>query len=180
MKRDAADAIVWGKGVSLEDTWRGMERCVDEGLVRDIGVSNYSVALICDLMQYARIPPTVNQCEAHVCNTRQELREVCGMFGIHFTMYSVLGSGKEGPLHEQAVKDIAKKVEATQAQVLIAWGLARKCSVLAKSVHLDRICENFAADKVQLDADDLAVLDKLDRKLLVCNMVEYWDFPSHA
>lgn len=169
-----------GGGVSLQETWTGMEALVDAGLSRDIGVSNYSVALLCDLMQYARIKPSVNQCEAHVYNTRTELRSVCDMFNIHFTMYSVLGSGKEGPLGDETVARIAKEKGASAAQILLAWGIANKCSVLAKSSKPDRIKQNFGCETVNLSEDEVAVLDKLDRGLRVCDMVEYWKFPSHA
>lgn len=169
-----------GSGVSLEATWRGMERVADAGLARDIGVSNYSAVLLADLLQYARILPAVNQCEAHVNNTRAELRDVCRQFGVHFTMYSILGSGKDGPLGDPIVAEIAKSVSASPAQVLIAWGLGKGCSVLAKSTKKDRIQGNFEADRVNLSGEQVARLDGLNRNLLVCNMSEYWGFPSHV
>ncbi len=178
-KRTEDGSIDWGKGGSLQNTWRAMEKLVDTGKVRDIGVSNYSVALLCDAMQYARIPPAVNQCEAHVCNTRNELRKVCEMFGVHFTAYSILGSGKKGPLEEPVVLRIAEKKGVSAGAILIAWGLAKNCSVLAKSTKKQRIVANFEAEKIELDDDDIAALDKLNKGQVVCNMEEYWEFPSH-
>lgn len=180
MLRDGDGSIRWGKGVSLEDTWRGMEDCVRMGLVKNIGVSNYSVTLLMDLLQYCEIRPAVNQCEAHVYNTREELKSVCTQFGIHFTMYSILGSGKEGPLGDATVHRIAKDKGATAAQVLIAWGLAKECSVLAKSSKAKRVRENFGGGAVLLSEEEVKELDGLDRELRVCNMIEYWGFPSHA
>lgn len=171
--------IDFGKGVSLQDTWRAMEKLVDEGKVKDIGVSNYSVALLCDALQYARIPPAVNQCEAHVCNTRKELRQVCDKFGVHFTAYSILGSGKQGPLEEPAVTKMAEEKGVSAGAILIAWGLAKNVSVLAKSTKKERIEANFLAEKIELDVDEIAALDKLNKGLVVCNMEEYWQFPSH-
>lgn len=180
VRRDDAGKIAWGRGVTLEMTWRGMEACVDKGLARDIGVSNYPATLLMDLLQYARIAPAVNQCEAHVYNAREELRHICDQAGVHFTMYSILGSGKEGPLGDAVVASVAKRNGATPAQVLIAWGLAKGCSVLAKSTRKERIAENFDAARVALSEDDVAALDGLERGMRCCDMNEYWGFASHA
>lgn len=178
--RDGMGKIRWAKGVSLEMTWRGMEDCVELGLARDIGVSNYSVMLLMDLLQYARIRPAVNQCEAHVYNNRKDLREICEEFGIHFTMYSILGSGNKGPLGDEVVKGVAKRAGITVAQTLIGWGIGRGCSVLAKSERRERILENFGGGDVKLEEVELEKLDGLDCGLLVCDMREYWGFASHA
>lgn len=178
--RDDQAAIQWGSGVSLEHTWRGMEDCLEQGLVRNIGVSNYSVAQLMDLLQYAKVRPAVNQCEAHVYNTRPQLRQICEQFGVHFTMYSVLGSGKEGPLGDATVARIAELKGATPAQVLLAWGMANGCSVLAKSEKPERVRENFKCETVDLTQEEVKALDALDRQLRVCDMVEYWGFASHA
>lgn len=179
MSHDSNGLIELG-GASLLETWRGLEECVHLGLVRDIGVSNYSAALLVDVINFAQIKPSVNQCETHVYNTRPELRSVCDMFDIHFTMYAILGSGKEGPLADETVATLAKQHDATPAQILIAWGLSQKCSVLAKSTQPSRIVQNLASENVILSDEDVKMLNALDRKQIVCNAVEYWGFPSHA
>lgn len=145
-----------------------------------IGVSNYSALQLMDLLSYAKIPPAVNQIEGHVNNQRAELRSVCAAYDIHVTMYSVLGSGKEGPLQDPIVKDIAKAHGVSAGAVCIAWALSTGCSVLAKSVTPSRIEENFKADEVELTAEEIKQLEGLERGLLVCNMNEYWGFPAHA
>ncbi|KAI0566936.1 aldo/keto reductase [Gracilaria domingensis] len=178
--RNDKGGITWAEGVTLEDTWRAMEKCVELGLAKDIGVSNYSVLALMDAMQYARIKPAVNQCEAHCYYQRCELRQVCAMFGVHFTMYSILGSGKKGPLQDEVVARIANEHDATPAQVLIAWGVQTGCSVLAKSANAARIEQNFKAATLKLSAEQVEELGALDRGLMTCNMVEYWGFPSHA
>lgn len=179
LPKDSKGLIELG-GASLLDTWRGMEECQRLGLVRDIGVSNYSAALIVDVMNYAEIKPSVNQCEAHVYNSRSELRDVCAMYDIHFTMYAILGSGKEGPLSDGTVTKIAEAHDATPAQILVAWGLAHGSSVLAKSSKPERIAQNFASEKISLSEDEIKKLDELDRGQICCNMSEYWGFPSHV
>ena len=75
--RDDDGQIVWGNGVTLEQTWRAMETLVDRGLVCEIGESSYSAALLNDLLQYERIRPALIQCEGHVMNSHSKLREVC-------------------------------------------------------------------------------------------------------
>lgn len=178
--RDEKGGIEWGDGASLEQTWRGMEQCVRMGYAKDIGVSNYSVMLLMDLLQYASIHPAVNQCEAHIYFNRKELREICAQFGVHFTMYSVLGSGKKGPLQDDIVCEIGKRKGISAAQVLIGWGLASGCSVLSKSSRVERAKENWKGGLVELSGQELEELNGLDRGLMTCNMVEYWGFASHA
>lgn len=180
LPRNDDGTIKWGTGVSLQNTWEAMEKAVETGKVRDIGVSNYPIVLLADMLQYAKIKPAVNQCEMHVNFSRKELREVCESFGIHFTAYSILGSGKTGPLGDPAVCAIAEKVNASPAQVLIAWGISKNVSILAKSTKPDRITSNLAAEKIILDADDIEKLDGLNKNLITCNMEEYWEFPSHC
>lgn len=168
-------------GASLLETWCGMEECQRLGLVRDIGVSNYSVALMADVMNYAEILPSVNQCECHVYNTRVELRSVCDMYNIHLTMYSILGSGKEGLLDDEVVALIAKSHGATSAQVMIAWGLSKHCAVLSKSAKAKRMAENLKSENISFSDEEIAKLDALDRKQMVINMANFWGgFPSHA
>lgn len=174
------DGLKFGSGVTLQNTWQAMEALVETGKVRDIGVSNYTVAHLCDVLQYARIKPAVNQCEMHVNYSRTELRQVCENFGIHFTAYSTLGSGKTGPLSDPVVCNIAEKLSVSPAQVLIAWALSKNVSLLAKSTKPERITSNLAAEKLSLDGDDIAKLDGLNKNLITCNMEEYWGFPSHC
>jgi len=143
-------------------------------------VSNYSALQLMDLLSYAKIPPAINQIEAHVNNQRAELRTVCNDNNIHVTMYSVLGSGKEGPLQDPTVKAIAKAHGVSPGAICIAWALSTGCSVLAKSVTPSRVEENFKADEIDLTADEVKQLEALERGLLVCNMNEYWGFPAHA
>lgn len=178
--RDSEGEIEWADGVTLEETWRGLEECVELGLVKDIGVSNYSAMGLMDLLQFCKIKPAVNQSEAHVYHTREDLRYVCEKIGVHFTMYSVLGSGKQGPLQDETVARMAKTKNATPAQVLLAWGMAKGCSVLAKSSKPERARENYGAVQVELSEAEVKELDALERGLRTCNQMEYWGFPSHA
>jgi diketogulonate reductase-like aldo/keto reductase len=185
VKRDASDPynIAWAApGVTLEDTWLGMEDAHEAGLVKNIGVSNYSASTLMDLLRYAkRVKPAVHQFEGHPMFQRRELVEIGRKYGIHATMYSILGSGKEGPLQDPVIRGIAEKHGVSPAAVCIAWGLSSgDVSVLAKSTNAERIASNFAVEKVKLDAEDLEKIIGLDKGLRTCSMVEYWQFPSHV
>eukprot|EP00727_Mastigamoeba_balamuthi_P014455 m51a1_g9634 putative aldose (283) ;mRNA; f:1149667-1150636 len=157
--------------VPIAETWRAMERLVDEGLVRSIGVANYSVAHLRDLLAVARIRPAVDQVEAHVLLQQPKLREFARHEGIHLTSYGTLGNlgstirRKDFPnlLELPEITAIAKRVGATPAQVLLKWALQSGFSVIPKSVTPSRIAENFRAVDVQLSDENMAELAKLNR-----------------
>lgn len=149
-----------------------MEKAQKDGLVRSIGVSNFTQTKLKDLMDKAEIMPAVNQVEIHPYLAQNDLVEFCRANQIVVTAYAPLGSGdrpdtmKEAGepslLADQVVADIAKKNSATPAQVLIAWGLARGLVEIPKSVQFDRIEENLGALNVTLDDDDMKRLNAID------------------
>ncbi len=155
-----------------EETWAEMEKAQKDGLVRSIGVSNFTQTKLKDLMDKAEIMPAVNQVEIHPYLAQNDLVEFCRANQIVVTAYAPLGSGdrpdtmKEAGepslLADQVVADIAKKNSATPAQVLIAWGLARGLVEIPKSVQFDRIEENLGALNVTLDDDDMKRLNAID------------------
>ncbi|KAK4528751.1 hypothetical protein GAYE_SCF64G6697 [Galdieria yellowstonensis] len=165
--------------VSLEQTWHAMEEVQKMGLVKSIGVSNYSIVNMLDLFSYCKIPPAVNQIEMHPYYARTDLLEFCKSRGVHVTAYSPLGSGKHGPLQDETVAKIAKKHGRTPAQVLIRWCLQRGCSVIPKSVKKERIKENFDV-LFELSPQDMKELEALDKNIILNHQKEYWGFNIHA
>jgi alcohol dehydrogenase (NADP+) len=134
--RDPSDPwnIKWAEpGITLEDTWRGMEDCYASGKAKNIGVSNYNAGLLMDMMRYAKVKPSVHQFECHLMFQRTELRDVGDKLGIHTTMYSILGSGKDGLMQDATIASIAAKHSTSPASVCIAWGMSQNCSVLSKA-----------------------------------------------
>ena len=158
--------------IPQEETWAEMEKAQKDGLVRSIGVSNFTQTKLKDLMDKAEIMPAVNQVEIHPYLAQNDLVEFCRENQIVVTAYAPLGSGdrpdtmKEAGepslLADQVVADIAKKNSATPAQVLIAWGLTRGLVEIPKSVQFDRIEENLGALNVTLDDDDMKRLNAID------------------
>jgi len=155
------------------ETWLGMERCVEQGKSRHIGLSNFSKAKIDALLPHTSIRPAMNQVELHPYLQQMELLNYCHDQDIHLTAYSPLGSKdrvkqmkkEDEPdlMKVPQVVAIAEKHGCSSAQVLIAWHLVRDCAVIPKSTNPQRIRENLAAAKIHLDADDLRKLAKLDR-----------------
>lgn len=158
--------------IPQEETWAEMEKAQKDGLVRSIGVSNFTQTKLKNLMDKAEIMPAVNQVEIHPYLAQNGLVEFCRNNQIVVTAYAPLGSGdRPDPMKEagepslladRVVADIAKKNKVTPAQVLIAWGLARGLVEIPKSVQFDRIEENLGALNVTLDADDMKRLNSID------------------
>jgi diketogulonate reductase-like aldo/keto reductase len=174
--RDKNGEISFGNA-SLQETWKAMEDLLSTGKVRSIGVSNYPIICMLDLFTYAKIKPVINQIEIHPYNTRYELVEFLKSRNINPMAYSSLGSGKEGPLSDPFINELSKKYHKTPAQILIRWSMQRGHSVIAKSNHPDRIVENFQVLDFEISQEDIAKINKLDRKQVVCDTREYWSFP---
>jgi alcohol dehydrogenase (NADP+) len=158
--------------VPIVETWKALEVCVDLGLVKHIGVSNFSIKKLGDLLQKATIPPMMNQIEIHPYLQQEKMLDYCRRKGILVTAYSPLGSTdrpknmkkKDEPdlMTHPSIQTIAEKHNVSTAQVLVSWALKRQTVVIPKSVNPQRLRENFAAQDLDLDADDMAVIEALD------------------
>lgn len=158
--------------LDMEVTWSGMERCFDSGLCRAIGVSNFSSKKIETLLDFASVPPAVNQVEMHPMWKQRKLREVCGENKILVSAYSPLGApgnawGSTAVVDSPIIQSIALKHNATPAQVALQWGVSKGASVIPKSFSKDRMEENMGALDLWLDDQDILDIDKLgERKIL--------------
>jgi diketogulonate reductase-like aldo/keto reductase len=140
--------------------WDGMQRARDAGYARSIGISNFSLAEIDELLAVADTPPVVNQVQFSPFEHRRRLLEGCEERGIAIEAYSPLGTGRH--LGDDRVAAIAERVGRTPAQVLIRWCLQRDTIVLPKSTHRERIVANFQVFDFTLSDEDMAALDALD------------------
>ncbi|KAH9331672.1 hypothetical protein KI387_003780, partial [Taxus chinensis] len=114
--------------LDIESIWRGMEQCVELGLTKSIGVSNFSCKKLGDLLSYANISPAVNQVEMHPLWQQKKLRDYCSNVNIHVSAWSPLGGfgtyyGSNSVMENPVIEEIAKKHGKTVAQVLLRWGL---------------------------------------------------------
>lgn len=155
--------------VPLEETWRGMEDCHKAGLARHIGVSNYSVKKLKDLLGYCEIRPENNQVELNPYLQQKELVEYCFEENICVTAFSPLGKGniaRRNDLNlyeDETVQSIAKEQNCTISQVLLKWAVQKGIVVIPKSVTASRIRENLDAANVALTTDDIDAIDMLDK-----------------
>jgi diketogulonate reductase-like aldo/keto reductase len=141
--------------------WRGMERARELGDARSIGVSNFGVDDLRQLLSTATVPPVVNQVQFSPYEYRGALLEACRESGIVLEAYSPLGTGRH--IGGDTVVRIARQHGRTPAQVLLRWCIERGIPVVPKSTHRDRIAENAEIFDFSLSAKDLTELDALDR-----------------
>jgi diketogulonate reductase-like aldo/keto reductase len=142
------------------DTWRAMERLLADGKVRAIGVSNYTIRHLDELLARAEVPPAVNQVEFNPFLHQRALLAHCRRHGIQLEAYGPLVRGHR--MDHPVLAAIAGKHGRTPAQVLLRWGLQHDLVVIPKSVQPARIRENADVFGFALDAADMAELDGLD------------------
>ncbi len=151
--------VHWPQGDPTR-AWPGMERAHGRGYARSIGVSNYGVSELDELMSVAEIPPVVNQVQFSPFTYRRKLLEACEERNVTLEAYSPLGTGRH--LSDRRVRHIAERLGRTPAQVLLRWFVQRDVPVIPKSTHRDRIEENAEIFDFALPDEAMAALDALD------------------
>ena len=159
--------------VPLADTWGAMERLVEAGLVKQIGLCNCPVGVIRELASRARIAPAVLQVEMHPFLVQEKLLRFCRESGMAVTAFSPLGAGSYVPLgmatpedsvlSHPAVLEIATATGRTPAQVILRWGIQRGTSVIPKTSRLERLAENLDVESFTLDDGQMRAIAGLDR-----------------
>jgi len=153
--RDQDGNILYDHEVTLLDTWRAMERLVDSGRCRAIGLSDIGLDDLLPIYEAARIKPAVLQAEAHPYLPETELLEFCREKGIVFLAFAPLGHGvRPGPLEDPVISAIAARVGKTPAQVLLAWAVQRGTALLTTTKTAERARENFNISALPADAFD--------------------------
>ena len=148
--------------MSLE-TWKAMVQLLQEGKARSIGVSNYSIGNLKEILYHSDILPAVNQVEFHPFLYQKELLSFCNKNGIQLEAYSPLTRAKR--LNHPIIVEIAKKYGKTPAQVLIRWSIQHDLVVIPKSIHEERIRENSHVFDFELRDEDMKYLDSLNKNL---------------
>jgi 2,5-diketo-D-gluconate reductase A len=141
--------------------WPGMEGARERGYARSIGVSNFDVGELQELLAAADVPPAVNQVQFSPYGYRTALLDACERNGVVLEAYSPLGRGRH--LAGETVTWIAQRLGRTPAQVLLRWCIQREVPVIPKSTHRGRIAENGQVFDFELTDEDMARLDALDR-----------------
>ena len=161
------------KEVPLIETWEAMLEAKKQGLVKHVGVSNFSEKKLNELMAHSGESPEMNQVELHPFLQQPQLLEFCKENNIHLTGFSPLGStdrsqrlkaeNEPSLLKNETIKKIADKHKASPAQVLIKWHLKRGTAVIPKSTSEEHLISNLKSKEVPLDEADMKEIASLDR-----------------
>ena len=149
-----------------------MEDLVRSGLVRNIGVSNFNIGLLRDMLGYADFLPSVVQVELHPYLTQEKLLRFCHERQIIVTAFSPLGSasyvelgmaGKAAAVMDQpAVREVAMRHKKTPAQIVLRWAVQRGTAVVPKTTRVERLRENLAIFDFELSADEMGAISALN------------------
>lgn len=162
----------WTPAMRDTGTWRAMEDLYDQGKIKAIGVTNYSVRHLKQLLKTCRIKPMVNQVEFHPRLVQTELLDFCKKQGIAVQAYASLGSG-DAQLQEDffslpPVQAAAKAHKVAPAQVLLRWSIQKGCHVLPKSVRMERVAMNGALFGFKLSPAEVKAIDGLHKGTRLC------------
>jgi len=164
--------IHWPEPGKRRDSWRALIELRKRGVARSIGVSNYTVAHLKELMANSDVVPAVNQVEFNFFLYQRELLEFCSQHGIALVAYCPLARAHK--MNDARLLKIAGKHGKTAAQTMIRWALQRGVAAIPKSSDMRRIQENANVFDFVLDTEDLRQLDALHEGLRTC-----WD-PTHV
>lgn len=154
----------WPVAGKRRDSWRALERLHADGRARAIGVSNFMVPHLEDLLAHAKVVPAVNQIEVSPFLQQRDVRALCERHGIVVEAYSPLTKGLR--LGDPVVAAVAQRLQRSPAQVLLRWGLQHGLVVLPKSTHPERIAENAAIFDFEIPEPAMAQLDGLEEGLV--------------
>jgi alcohol dehydrogenase (NADP+) len=171
----------------LEETWKGMEDVLEMGLARHIGVSNFNIQKIENLLNNCNYPPEVNQVEMHPLNQQKKLVDFCNWHNIKLTAYAPLGAkdpkkiiktpGEPDLMDEPIILDFSERYHTTPAQILLAWSLTRNVSTIPKSVNKDRLLQNFKAADLVIKPEDMEKIASMERNYRFING-KLWTIPG--
>jgi len=151
--RDEHGQVIYDPGVTLVDTWRALERLVDNGECRSIGLSDITLDKLKEIVAAARIKPAVVQVESHPYLPEWDLLDYCNRQGIVLLAFAALGHGMEPRLlDDPVIVGIARRLGKTPAQVVLAWAVQRGTALLTTSTTPSRIHENFDISAIPEDA----------------------------
>jgi diketogulonate reductase-like aldo/keto reductase len=151
--RDENGKVIYDDGVTVLDTWGALESLVDEGRSKAIGLSDVNMEKVKEIFESARIKPAVVHVESHPYLPEWELLEFCNQNGIVLQAFAALGHSTEPKLlDDPVITSIAKRVNKTPAQVLLAWAVQRGTALLTTSKTPSRIQENFDISTLPEDA----------------------------
>lgn len=151
--RDERGQVIYDSGVTLIDTWQALERLVDDGRCRSIGLSDVNLEKVQEIVATARIMPAVVQIESHPYLPEWDVLDFCRKHGIVLLAFAALGHGlRPRMLDDPVITAIARRVHKTPAQVALAWAVQRGTAFLTTSTTARYIQENFEVSTLPEEA----------------------------
>jgi diketogulonate reductase-like aldo/keto reductase len=151
--RDEHGQIIYDPGVTLAETWGALERLVDDGSCRSIGLSDVTLQKLQEIVAVARIKPAVVQVESHPYLPEWEMLDFCRKHGIILLAFAALGHGLDpNILDDPIITTIARRLNKTPAQVALAWAVQRGTAFLTTSTKHSHIQESFEISALPDDA----------------------------
>lgn len=152
--------IHWPVAGKYRETWKALIHLQKEGLIKSIGVSNFQIHHLKDIIEDTSVVPVVNQVEFHPLLTQRELLKYANEQGIQLEAWSPL---MQGNLDLPLLKELAGKYDKTPAQIVLRWDLQQGVITIPKSVHADRIKENAGFFDFTLSDEDVKAIEDLNR-----------------
>ena len=151
--RDNQGRVIYDSGITLVDTWRAMERLVDDGHCKSIGLSDITLEKLREVVAAARIKPAAIQVESHPYLPEWDLLEFCRQHGIVLQAFAALGHAlNPSVLEDPVIGSIAQRLHKTPAQVALAWAVQRGTAFLTTSTKPHRIRESFGFAALPVEA----------------------------
>lgn len=144
--------------------WRAMEELYASGRVRTIGVCNFESDRLMDLCRNATVVPAVDQVETHPYTQQIEEMQVMQSLGVQIEAWGPLAEGRNGLFTNSVLSAIGRKYGKSAAQVVLRWHLQRGVVAIPKSVHKERMAENFAIGDFVLTEEDMATIATMDTR----------------
>jgi diketogulonate reductase-like aldo/keto reductase len=176
LKLDYVDLylIHWPVKGRYVETWKALEKLYQDGAVRAIGLSNFLVHHMKDILAICEVKPTVNQMELHPELRLEGLHRFCIENQVQLEAYAPLGQGLS--LKNPTIVDIASKYNKTPAQILIRWDLQHEIVSIPKSSHPDRIIANSKVFDFEISTEDMVRIDQLDENRRVGSDPDNFNF----
>ena len=155
--------------ISVYEFWPKMEKLVDIGLAKSLGVSNYNVQCLCNLLSFCRIKPVVNEVEYHLYYIQNKLKEFCDKVNISIISYCPLPCGygariffKNNPdfniFKDELIIKLSKEYKKTPGQIILNWHYCQGLIPIPSTSKLDRMTENLEALDFKMKEEDIQKL----------------------
>ena len=158
------------KMISIYDFWKKMEKLVELKLTKSLGVSNYNIQCLCNLLSFCKIKPVVNEIEYHLFYIQKELKEFCEKQGIYIIAYYPIphgngareyirqNNGEYDVLKDSLILDLAKKYKKTPGQIILNWHHQMGTIPIPSTSKENRMDENLNSFDFELEKEDIKKL----------------------